>query len=356
MLNSRQMNRLLMFLVLTCCYSAAVAADVAFARLDLGKFGYQFTGSTPVFADYTDLGFLSEDLLLISINQRGFGPVEPLFADSPESTIVVFDVKRASVAATAKMSVEKMSGSVQAISRERFAVLNEKGLQFCNQNLRCVSPMEAATGPMFVSPQGKRMAVRGSGRTESLIDTESSKQIAGFEPYRAIFPPVIPGDEVSIVRRDNAIILQRPGREEISIDIEAKEVFPEFRFLNLGLVACLDHDASDVVVSGLDGKEFHRYKVKDAWRTGILPAASGTRFGIYEHGYTALNSLLNLLDIDEGRPQDFQRVRVIDISSGKEVYQLEWDPRPYLTKPALSPSGHRLARVKAGILEVFQVN
>jgi hypothetical protein len=126
--------------------------------------------------------------------------------------------------------------------------------------------------------------------------------------------------------------------------------------LNSELLACLDHDASEVVVTDMDARPVRRYKVEKAWRTGILPAASGTRFGIYEHGYTALNSLANLLDIDEGRPQDFQRVRVIDISSGKEVYKLEWDPRPYLTKPALSPSGHRLARVKAGILEVFQVN
>jgi len=142
----------------------------------------------------------------------------------------------------------------------------------------------------------------------------------------------------------------------VPLNIDAKEVFPEFRFLNLGLVACLDHDASDVVVSGLDGKELHRYKVKDALRTGLLPTSAGTRFGIYEYGYTALNSLVNLLDIDEGRPKDLQRVRVIDISSGKEVYQLEWDPRPLLIRPAISPNGHRLADVRAGILEVFQVN
>src|SRR5512135_943501 len=152
------------FLVLMCCYSVTFAADVASARLDLRDFGYRLTGAGAVFADYSDLSFLSEDLLLISINQRGFGPVEPTFADSPESTIVVFDVKRGSVTATGKMSVEKMPGSVQAISGERFAVLNEKGLQFCNQKLRCESPMVPATGPMFVSPQGKRMAFRGSGR------------------------------------------------------------------------------------------------------------------------------------------------------------------------------------------------
>jgi hypothetical protein len=65
---------------------------------------------------------------------------------------------------------------------------------------------------------------------------------------------------------------------------------------------------------------------------------------------------MNFLDIDDGRPRNFRRAGVIDMSSGNEVYKLEWDPRPHLIKPALSPSGHRIARVMAGILEVFQVS
>jgi hypothetical protein len=109
-----------------------------------------------------------------------------------------------------------------------------------------------------------------------------------------------------------------------------KGTFPEFRFLNSGSRAGLDHDASEVVVIGVDGKQIRRYKVAKAWRTGFLPATSGKRFGFYEHGYRALNSIINFLDIDGGRPQDFQRVRVIDALSGNEVSRLEWDPRPHL--------------------------
>jgi hypothetical protein len=352
------MNRI-GFLVLACCYSEAVAADVASARLDLRDFGYRLTGARAVFADYSDLSFLSEDLLLISINQRGFGPVEPTFADTPESTIVVFDVKRGSVTATAKMSVEKMSGSVQAINRERFAVLNEKGLRFCDAAFKCGPPIETQ-GPMFVSPQGKWVAVGGNGRSQQkVIDAESLKQGAVFE-RDSVFQPVIPGEGAFLISKnqfnDDSVTIQRPGKQDARLTIDSRGNFRELRFLNSELLACLDHDASEVVVTDMDARPVRRYKVEKAWRTGILPAASGTRFGIYEHGYTALNSLANLLDIDEGRPQDFQRVRVIDISSGKEVYKLEWDPRPYLTKPALSPSGHRLARVRAGILEVFRLN
>jgi hypothetical protein len=353
-----RMNRI-WFLVLACCYSTIFAADVAFAKLDLRQLGYQFNGSTSVFADYTDLGFLSEDLVLISINQRGFRSVEPLFADSPESTIVVFDVKRGSVTATGKMSVEKMSGSVQAISGARFAVLNEKGLQFCDATLKCGAPI-ATEGPMFVSPQGKWVAVGRNGQSQQkVIDAESLKQVAVFE-HGSLFQLVIPGEGAYLVAKnqfdDDSVTIQRPGKQDTRLTIDSRGNFRELRFLNSESLACLDHDASEVVVTDMDARPIRRYKVEKAWRTGFLPTASGTRFGIYEHGYTVLNSIVNFLDIDDGRPQDFQRVRVIDMSSGKEVSRLEWDPRPFLIKPALSPSGHRIARVRAGILEVFQVN
>jgi len=159
-----------------------------------------------------------------------------------------------------------------------------------------------------------------------------------------------------LVDWNNRITVRRSAIEEVPFNIDEKGTFPEFRFLNSGSLAGLDHDASEVVVMSVDGKQIRRYKVAKAWRTSFLPATSGTRFGIYEHGYTALNSIINFLDIDDGRPQDFQQVRVIDMLSGNEVSRLEWDPRPHLIKPALSPSGHRVARVRAGILEVFQVN
>jgi hypothetical protein len=352
------MNRIL-FLALTCCCSGTWAADVAFARLDLQEFGYQFTGSTPVFADYSDLGFLSEDLLLISINQRSFSAVERTFADTPSSTLVVFDIKRGNVLATEKMSVAKMKGSVQVVKGERFAILNEKGLQFCDTTLECRPPIDAPPGPVFVSPKGEWVSVGGyAGSQQKVINAESLKEVAVFDSRmpQNVFQRVIPGDGAMLVNKNEVVTIQRPGKQDARLNIDSGGNFSELRFLNSESLACLDHDGSAVVVTDMDAKEIRRYKVAKAWRTGFLPTTSGTRFGIYEHGYTLLNSVINFLDIDEGRPQDFQRVRVIDMVSGNEVSQLEWDPRPHLVKPALSPSGHRIARVRAGFLEVLQVN
>jgi hypothetical protein len=349
------MNRTLTFLALTCCCAVAFGADVPSASLDLRNFEYRFAGSTSVFADYSSLSFLSDDLLVISINQRSFGPVESRNSDVPESTIVVFDVKRANVTTTGKMPVEKTWDSVQAISGERFGVLNEKGLQFCDQNLHC-EPIAPTIGPMFASPQGKRVAVGGNRLTaQTVIDTESLKQVAVFGHLRNLDPVAIPGDGAMLVDQNNRIMVQRSGMEDVPLT-GCKGGFREFRFLSPGSLACLDPDASEAVVVDTDGKQIRRYKVADAWRTGFLPAASGTRFGIYEHGYTRLSSILNFPDIDTGRPENFQRVRVIDLSTGNEVSRFEWDPRPHVIKPAISPDGHRIARVKSGVLEVLQVN
>jgi hypothetical protein len=349
------MNRALMFLALLWYCAAAFAADVVSASLDLRNFGYRFTGSTSVFADYSDISFLSNDLVVISINQRSFGPVDLTNADIPESTIVVFDVKRASVTTTGKIPVEKTWDSVQAISGERFAVLNEKGLQFCDQNLHC-EPIAPTIGPMFASPQGKRVAIGGNRLTaQTVIDTESLKQVAVFGHLRNLDPVAIPGDGAMFVDQNNRMVVQRSGMEDVPLT-GCNGGFREFRFLSPGSLACLDPDASEAVVVGADGKQIRRYKVADAWRTGFLPAASGTRFGIYEHGHTRLSTILNFPDIDTGRPENFQRVRVIDMSSGDEVSRFEWDPRHHVIKPAISPDGHRIARVKGGILEVLQVN
>ena len=50
--------------------------------------------------------------------------------------------------------------------------------------------------------------------------------------------------------------------------------------------------------------------------------------------------------------------RIFDTHSGKEIFHFEWDPRPYLgdlVAPALSPSGHKLAVMRSGYLEVFEL-
>jgi hypothetical protein len=104
------MNRTLMFLALTCCCAAAFGSDVVSARLDLRRFGYRAGGFPSQFSNHSGLTFIPDDLLVISLYQPSFGSVDITNTGSSlsvrfpnpttESTIVVFDVKRASVTKT----------------------------------------------------------------------------------------------------------------------------------------------------------------------------------------------------------------------------------------------------------------
>ena len=98
----------------------------------------------------------------------------------------------------------------------------------------------------------------------------------------------------------------------------------------------------------------YRLPVKIPWLVELVPAASGSRFCIHEIGYTRWNSIKNLGYV-ERRPSDLESVRVLDTESGKLLFQLKWDPRPYgEVSPALSPNANRIAIIRGGFLEVFE--
>ena len=191
-----------------------------------------------------------------------------------------------------------------------------------------------------------------------VLDVEPLREVASFDDPQGrngfvYGGGVIPGDTALLVRRGpSRFVIRRPGKQDTLMDFERGGSFALSRFLNGETIVYVEHNSNEAIVADLDGRELHRYKLKKAYRTDFLPMASGKRLGIYEYGFTFWNSLLNFFDFEETRPPDFQRVRVIDISSGTEVAGLEWDPRQsplrHSIEPRLSPSGHRLARVVAG--------
>ena len=90
----------------------------------------------------------------------------------------------------------------------------------------------------------------------------------------------------------------------------------------------------------------------------VVASASGKRFCFHEGGYTRWNSFVNFLDIDHGRQLNFESANVMSTDSGASPFRLVWDPRPYiglLITPALSPDGQRLAVIRNGVLELFEI-
>ncbi len=48
----------------------------------------------------------------------------------------------------------------------------------------------------------------------------------------------------------------------------------------------------------------------------------------------------------------------MDTESGKLLFQLKWDPRPYgypLVIPALSPNANKIAIVRGGYVEIYEI-
>lgn len=111
------------------------------------------------------------------------------------------------------------------------------------------------------------------------------------------------------------------------------------------------------MIQALDGAVRYETIVESSLpETKIIPATNGKRFCIYEVGYNKF-SLPNLLGYGDV-PYHFERVRVLETNTGKPLFELQWDPRPYwydLVKPAISPDGHRLAIARHGFLEVFEI-
>lgn len=340
------------------CVAAARTAEL---KLDLRKFGF-LLGTKSSVLDCTELNFLSDSLLAVTINQARMEPVMPLDFDHPESTLLLVNLATGEAAITGKIAVEKSGGAVKAVAGGRLAIWNEDGLRLCTADLRCGTVI-AGRGPIFVSPQGKRIVFGGRrlGAVRMVIDTRTFRPIASFtDSAFGYFGWIVPGDTGLLYSRDgDGFVVQRPGEQDKRFDFADKGLSGESQFLNdnaVAYIAYVDQHSADAVVARVDGGELHRHRLDEPFRAEFLTTAEGRRFGIYEYGYTFWNSAVNFLDLDAGRAKNLQRLRVFDITTGQEVAEFEWDPRPYLITPALSPNGRRFARVAGTVLEVIKID
>ncbi len=331
-------------------------------KLDLRDLGYVEMGYAPSRPrnNFTDLAFLSDDLLLISINQRSAGTPVRWFGDSPDSKLVLIDLRSGHVTAKAEMPVEKWFGSVQAIAGGRFAVMSESGLKFCGSDLRCGAPIPGRS-PLVVSPLGITVAVMRSDTAKAvdlrtiMIDVDSLHEtVFDFRLQKAV-----PGDRAFLVSDrsgDKEVTILHANGSSSAVSFKGLSQLSSWLgvnpvYLNASLLAYFDHDPSRAIVSDLNGQPQYQHRTQPSGR--FITSLSGLRFGIYEYGYTFLSTLFDHLDVSDPRV-GIHRLRVFDCSSGVEKSEFRWkSPEGTL---ALSYSGSRIARIRNGILEVLQVN
>ena len=236
--------------VITAIHSvSAQAKDEPSFRVELKQFGYVTDA-----AEYSSVGFLSNDLLLVVVNQRVFYRVQPLTTDSPASTLIVFDLTKKQAVSRKLMMVTKWPQSVAVLSTGDFLVASLSDVRLCSADLRCE----------------KSFPIRGGHP----LDSNEAKKITGMDV-------AIRSDDVSI-----------DGSRAVSAELSST-----------------------------------------IWNKITHPLGG----------------------LDEPTPPNFRRISVYDNRSRKTLISLHYDPKNHVVGPALSPNGTKLAVVREGMLEIFEL-
>ena len=241
------MRLLASLLLLGALTASSLAADhILSFRADLRLFGYSTGQKVP---EYSSVIFLSNDVLLVSINQWRFGP------DASTAKLIVFELLKKGAIRQAVMPVRPWSHSVAPLNNSEFLVLTGPEVTLCTAELRCEKSFE-------------------TDGLVSNLDQENMKWLKGGED-----------------------LVLRP--EESSVD--------------------------------------------------------GSRSLGMELRSTTWNKTTHPLDIDEPAPPNYRRIDVYDKSVAKVIFSLEYNPKNHIVPAALSPNGAKLAIVRDGKLEVYDL-
>ena len=340
------------------------AQQSPFFKENLHPYGFLTFARVNTITNFTDVNFVTDDLLLVSMNQVDFSGARfvtyPL-DDQPLAKLLLFDVSQKILLKSKVMPIGKDTNSVRAIAGGRFALINDAGLQICSPDLECGPPLAART-PINASPAGTRIVTGGPDfGTEQLLDATSLKVLDRFsstDTDREIIRLVIPGDHGLLLQLRGEAYLRLPGQSDRQLPFPCCSFQPPASFVNDTTFAGIEsHQA--LVVEKTDGTILYRIHIraKPDGEVEIIPAQSGARFCLHETGWTVLNSAANL-GINADRDVNVESIRVLESESGKVLFDFHENPRPYLARlssPALSPNGRRLAMIRHGFLEVFEI-
>ncbi len=197
------------------------------------------------------------------------------------------------------------------------------------------------------------MAGGNAQNEQKLLDADSFRTLKHF----AFGQAAMPGDTAVLATRGNQLYLLQDDAHDKLLNFHGGGLRLNAQFLSDDVFATYENDRTFVGVD-LDGTIRYRISILPQWSgTDIVPAASGSRFCIHQQAYKVRGSKLSVGDY----PKTTSHVdiyRIFDTHSGNELFHFEWDPRPYistLVAPAISPNGHRLAVIRRGYLEIFEL-
>lgn len=132
---------------------------------DLRQYGYSNEAR-----DYTTVSFLSEDLLLVAINHSPDGSPHPLFEETPDAILVLFDVSQEKPQKIAHMLISKsvVSDAVMPALGSNFLVQSLSEVKLCSADLLC-DRAYATKGPLWLSADRAKVVVGGNLMTRRVV-------------------------------------------------------------------------------------------------------------------------------------------------------------------------------------------
>ena len=214
-------------------------------RVDLQPHGFITEARGKTVGSYSDLNFLSDDLILATINNRVFGPVEKVNSDEPPSKLLLFEISGKRLLRTFDAAVEKREGSVKALQGGRFAVLNESGVRLCSRDFECGPPLPTE-GALRVSPSGTRVIVGGYGQTEQkLLDGATLTELDRF-PWKN--PSVVPCDRALLLIKGHSVSVQPEGKPNHHLPFDDADFNPDVRCISQTAIADFESEKALAVV------------------------------------------------------------------------------------------------------------
>src|SRR5271165_2558290 len=229
---------LLVLLVMAFCACRSAPGPKPVFRRDLQPFGFPTDTLGRIVGNFSDISFVADDLVLVTVNTTTYGDEESPESDLPVSKLLLFDLSKPDAPEMIEMPVRKARGSVQSAGSGSFFLLNRAGLQICSRELQCGSPVQTG-GPMFLSPQGTRIA---AGRVEQkLFDGKTLKKL---QEVAANEPKVIPGDHALLFAQQGKLYLKPDDSPEprFVLDSGSTGVWPEARFLDANTISAVQSD------------------------------------------------------------------------------------------------------------------
>lgn len=255
---------------------------------DMRQYGYSSAAR-----DYSAVGFLSENLLLVAINQApDDSNSHPLFEEKPDATLVLLSVADEQALRVTHMPMFKFDDSMAPALEGDFLLLTLSEVKLCSVDFHCDRTFPTK-GPFYLSRDRFKVVVGGHLRTPKVVlDSRTLVPVSGEAPK------TIEGAWEKQYRPDRSYI------ESIS-------------------------------------------------------SLNGARVMTVETRQTRWSKITNPLAGFGDPPFNNRILKIYDKQTGREKFTLQWDPRHdwggTAKEPALSPTGHRVAVLHGGVVEVFEV-